>query len=193
MSRFKKRTLRAMQIASDYCDFDLENRIATITVRFDSAQELYQHNQKRGDTCAPSQELVDLLHNVSKKIPKEFDIGFNLQIKDMQGKSKEDLQEVCKKAYAIKSFSTVQDNKNLKWFWITAAIFGFLIIVIKVILRQNQVFGPVDAAFSVACISFIEILSELYFEESVIFFFIHRSRLNIFKEKHERIRTITVN
>lgn len=185
-----KRTLRWIDNISDFCDIDTENRVATLYLHFDRAEEIINTKQSTPTHPVISAETIErMAHNMSI-IPDAFDVAYDIAIDDYQGYDPDQLLQAYRSGLESRYYRIDKDNKSAHIAWFISALIGLCVLLLMVVGKHYGWFGAASSIAAMFMVGFLEIFFEIFFEESFIFFFIHINSLDKFKASFRRLHAL---
>lgn len=188
--KLNKETLRRMENLRDFCDFDTDEGIATLHLHFKNVEAILDSQRSTIGHPVLSEETIERMTENMKLIPVEFDVVFSITVDDYQGYDPEQLLKAYQDGVDKGHYAKRAQKKSANAVSILLAVIGLLLVGVKVLGRQYEWFGPASTITAMFVIGFIEIFSEIFFEESVIFFWINVSDFDLYKENFKRLAAL---
>lgn len=185
--KLSKQTLRQMQNIMDFCDFDTNRGVATMHVHFKCAEEIVDTQLSTPEHPILLKDSIKRMDYYMKLVPTDFKVEFSITVDDYQGYNPEILLQAYKKEIRKNYYSKREHNKTINIACLILAIIGIVLLIIKVAGIQYEWFGPASTIIALFIISFLEIFSEVFFEESLIFLFINNNDLDLYKKNLRRL------
>ena len=182
-----------MENLKGICDFDTETGIATVYVHHDCAEEIINKNIGNIKDPALKSEEIEYLEYLLGVVPEEFNMKVSMTIDDYQGYDPQALIRAYDRALEIKDYSEKSYHKKKKVLMTVFILFGLALLILMTLAQKNGWFAPGGKALNVIMIIIIELLFEVYFEESFIFFTVSKGYQKLLKLDEERFLGITLN
>ena len=190
--KISRQSLHRMQNISKYCHFDLEKGVATISLFYKSADEIIDQSRSSLSRPVVSDSSIEKLGQVLKHVPPEFKVAFDISVEDYQDYNPQVLLSAYQHAFEDYHFSRDENQKSSKVLWVIIAILGIFLVAIKVINSQNPWFGGIGSLSTLFFVAFIEIFSQIFFQESFVFYTISQSDVHVFKTKFKRLHELRI-
>lgn len=188
--RISKGSVRRMKNLTGICDFDTAEKLATMHIRYSRAEELLETSVGSKDDPVISEAAMVYLRSLLEAIPEEFDARIVLQIDDYQGYDPQVLEEAYHATARILNRGEKNRNHNKNPLMVFFVFFGLLILLLSVLAKVNKWFDFAGKGLSLVFAMLIEMLFEVYFEESFIFFTVNRLYRNVSKAGNKRLREV---
>lgn len=187
-----KRTLKILNNMKDFCDFDMKKQVATVNLRYETVDELIDASRSTARRPVISAEAIKSLEIYLDAVPKEFTVRFSFAIDDYQGYDPKLFLDVLNKSLESSYYSVDNHEMSANVLWTLLAVVGLTIILFRVLGTKYEWFGTSGTLISLILISFLEVFSEVFFEESFMFFAISESHLEFFIKKFRRLDSLAV-
>ena len=128
-----KRTLKWIENMGSDIDFDLEKKIATVPLYYDTPDDLLNAQRSRPGKPVISRDALNSLLDTIKEIPKEFTVEFSLIIDDYGEYDHDQLLEAIQKIIENTYYYYDEDKKQNNVLAVILLIIGVLALCFQVI------------------------------------------------------------
>ncbi len=122
-------------------DFDLENRVATVPLYYDTPDDLLNVHRSRPGNPVISQETLETILDIIKEIPKEFTVEFSLVINDYGEYDHDQLLDAVLKIIENTYYYYDEDKKKDHLLSVVLLIAGFFLLCFEVIGNYYELLG----------------------------------------------------
>lgn len=188
--KISKRSARRMENLTGLCDFDTAEKLATMQIHYSRAEEIVETTIGSADNPVIQEEAIEYLQALLDAIPEEFGVKVILKIDDYQDYDPQVLQEAYHATARILNGGEKNRNHHKKILMAIFVFLGLALLMISVLGKANNWFDFAGKGLSLIFVMLTEMLFEVYFEESFIFFTVSRVYKNVLKAGNERLREV---
>lgn len=188
--RISRRSARRMENLKGFCDFDTAAKLATMEIRYSCAEELVETTLGSREHPVIKPEAVEYLQSLLDTIPQEFHARIILQIEDYQEYDPQLLQEAYHGTARILNSAEKNKNRHKRLLMFIFTIVGLALLMLSVFAKANQWFDFAGKGLSMILVMLTEMVFEVYFEESFIFFTVSRVYRKVLNVGNERLQEI---
>lgn len=186
--KVSRRTLRRMENLKGVCEFDTKTGVAVPRIHYGKAEEILDTAMSRKEIPVVRPDAVEYIQQILDGVPQEFDVRISLTIDDCQGYDRQTLLEAYNRAIETMEYTDASENKKKKRRMAFFAVIGLVFLAAAIIANKNNWFGGAGKALSMVAVILIELLFEVYFEESLIFFTVIRGYRKVADKNTERFK-----
>ena len=157
-----------------FCDFDMNNAVATMHIHFKTVSELLNMNLSSFEKPVVNEEAIDILKNAVDMVPRKFKVDFIIHIDDYQNYDAESVLTAFQSAMETYKFRNKVKNKTKKSKMSVFLVVGLLILCIYVCDSHYRWFSSAGPVFSVIIAFLIELMFEVYFEDGSVYFTVNQ-------------------
>ena len=133
LMELSKRTLKWIENMGSDIDFDLEKKIATVPLYYETPDDLLEVRRSRPGKPVISRDALNSLLDTIKEIPEEFTVEFSLIIDDYGEYDHDQLLEAIQKIIENTYYYYDEDKKKNNVLAVILLIIGVLILCFQVI------------------------------------------------------------
>ena len=181
-----------MENLKGVCDFDTKAGIATVYIHYDSAEELIDPAVGTHDSPVINEEALNYIQEIVDIVPEDFKVRISLTIDDYQDYDKHvllDAYHSCMESYV---FTEKSPNKKKRILMLLFTILGLSFLALSIAARKNNWFAFGGRSFNIIAVILVEILFDVYFEESLVFFTISRTYQKITGNNSSRLKELVL-
>lgn len=187
--KYSKKTERQIEVLENPIEFDRNKKLASVPLHYDSVDDLFDGRREYG--CISS-KTVDYLHSIINKIPSVFKVNFDLTINDYGSVNKKKLLESLKNSVEDNYYTQYKSKRSKNVLLATFPLIAILIIIIHFFANEYSWFGASSSFLSIAMLAMLELFSEIFFEESLIFLVINESSFSLLRNKVKRLYNFSI-
>ena len=181
---------REKLLLSKYYDVDEENRLITISYKYDSASDIID------DTLMNKEYLIktDVMNKITqslKNIPAIYKTNINIKISNLENYDKKQIVEAFNDSLEMNHYSLERENKRK---WITTSILivvGIIILFFNGVAKTNSWYGTNDTTISIASEVF-DIIAWVFVWEAITVMFLTPTELP-FNSNKLKLRVKSIN
>lgn len=188
--KLTRQALRFINNNKSCCKLDPDTGILTFSLHYKSADQIIDAKLSTIDSPVISEEAISRLTGIVESIPGEFEVDFDIIIDDMMGYNPSILIEKYLASLHIINNKLNERKRSACFFWGKLLIIGIIVIALHAIAKKYNWYGPAQLFSTMVVVGLVDIFSEIFFEESFIFFFITRKASRHYEKLVGRIRTL---
>lgn len=169
-----RRTLKRMKNLESICDFDTENRVATLNLNLQTVSEIIDEKRSNADRPYIKPEAIGLIENGLELVPKEFKVDIRITVIDSMGYDSQTIQNAFTDAVKTDEYMKKKGNKENRSRKGAFVLVGLLMLLIVVFNAKNNWFAPVGFSFAAIIAFILELIFEVYFEQGISHFVVSR-------------------
>ncbi|MCQ2751527.1 MAG: hypothetical protein MJ189_00225 [Coriobacteriales bacterium] len=187
-----KRTLKQIKNLQDYCDFDIDKRIATIHLNYDTPLDLIDPHLSHDDKPVVSDATTAYIQELIHDIPKEFKIEFMLSIYDYQNYSPESLINALNNTIESTYYYFDEERKKYNALAVIFILLGIVFLAINVVGGAWEWFGQKESTSAEVAESLLDILTWVFiWEGGAIIFLTYENASHIFNRDISRLQKVS--
>ena len=169
-----KRTLKRIKNIKEICTFDMKNKTATLTLRFQNINEIIDQRMGSIEDPVICAEAVKALENGLDIVPREFKVNFEITIADYQSYNPQTIQHayleaIERRKYKRQIFGKRERSRMGRFF----ALGLFLLLPVFFSTKYSW-FTFFGVKISVLIAFILEIAADLLLEEGLVYFLVTR-------------------
>ncbi len=185
--KLNKRVLRRAENLSESFDFDMENRVATIPLHYESPTEMLDMHVSNPSKPIVSDNTVDYLGELMNCIPGEFSVKFELIVDDYGEYSHESLLKALKVTIENTFYYHDEKRKKDNILAIAFIIIGIVLLAIETIGGMDGWYGARGALSDIFIETILEVLVwVLTWEGAALLFMTYANESTIFSQTLKR-------
>lgn len=185
-----RRTLKRIENLGKACEFDMENAVATVNLRFQSVSEIIDMKISTAKNPVVRRDAITRLEDCLDIVPKEFKVDFRIIISDYQGYDPKIIQDAYRRGMATLAFKRKASNEKNRSRMSTFILMGLFLLLPLILNAQYNWFKFPNLIVSTTIACFLELIFELFFEEGLCYFAVTRVFNKIFADDRKRIGII---
>ena len=190
MTELSKRTLRRIDMLKNICDFDLENKVATIHMHFESAEEMLDLSVGNLQSPVLNSDAMHLLRGTINAVPIEFAVDVSVKIDDYGDYDKQSLIQAYKSAAETLNYrKKIAQNKKTSVIC-SFCVIGILFLIFSIISKNYHLFSFMGSLAVGIITLFIELVFEVFFEEGLGLFIFEKCFGRYIKSHINRFRNV---
>lgn len=187
-----RRALRRMEITSRFCSYDTVRAVATIRVRFRTADEIVDEALSRPGRPVIRTDAVEILQDAVDLVPKEFSVDFEIAIEDCRGHDPGTIQDAYRAAAEALDLRKEAVKRSKTTRMIAFGLIGVVLMMVVILNRRFGWFEYTGPVYKMVIAYFLDLLFEVYFEECGIFFTISKIYGTVKKRRLKRLGSVRI-
>ena len=188
-----KRTLHQINNLRELYDFDMESRIVTVPLHYETPDDLVDEHLSRPNKPVISDEALEYLMSIIKTVPKEFAVDFSLQVDDCGDYDQEQLLLAIRTTIENTFFYHDDSKKHGNVLAVIFIILGILVLAFEYIALHYEWFGPEISLSKDIIDSLVNIIVwVLIWEGGAILFLSYDSESTLFHKDIRRFHGISL-
>lgn len=187
-----KRVLRQVENLSKTYEFDMEKRVATIPLYYDSPEELIDIHLSSPGKPVVSDDAIDYLCEVVSYIPKEFDVDFKLIIDDYGDYNHDSLMNALRATLEDTFYYYDEDRKKNNVLAIFFIILGILMLALETVGGMTEWYGVSGGLSDTIIETILDVLVWVFaWEGAALLFLTYGNDSTIFGQSMRRFNGIS--
>lgn len=185
-----KRTLKRIKNIKEICAFDMKNKTATLTLRFQNIDEIIDTRIGSIEDPVICAEAIKALENGLDIVPREFKVNFEIMIADYQSYDPQIikhayLEAIERRKYKRRIFGKRERSRIVRFFAL-----GLFLLLPAILSARYGWFTFFGVNISVLIAFMLEIAADFLLEEGFAYFIITRIADKFSLSNRQRIGTI---
>ena len=136
MKAFRKYIHDLAEIEEEFADIDKENKATVFHMRYKSPSEILDPHAAE-KTPELTEDFYYAIEKVFDRIPDRYTVSFDVAFDDLEGRSEEELADICYKNLLLKAKNYRQENKkrncNALYILASSLVFAALAIMLGIV------------------------------------------------------------
>ena len=190
--KISKRTLRQINNTRDIYDYDLENMICTVTLNYDTPEDMIDPHLSTPSTPCISEDFSEYFCQIISEVPKDFTVDYEIKIKDYQNYDHNKMQKALKTNIENTFYYYDEERKKYNVLSIIFIIIGIIALAINVIGDGMDWFGPKGEVGTEIIESIFDIISWVFiWEGGAILFLTYENSSTQFRKEIRRLNGVS--
>lgn len=169
-----RRTVKRMDNIKGFCDFDTEEKTATVHLKFKSVEEIIESRLSTADAPIVSTEATEMLERYLEFVPNEFKVNFSIEIEDYMGYDSEKLKEAFNNTIEVSEYRAQSGHSSKQSRMAIFVVVGLIMLMFMFFNSKYKWFSEAGLPISATIAFVLELMFELYFEEGMSHFVVSK-------------------